>query len=135
MSKFDCVLRLLLGGAGRTVRVTRTDVAQSRCKCQDATTRKRAKGRAAGAQRRATHRPLELVARVLPLALDLDGRAVGDNLLHGHAGELVEGVELLPHQALFVKVGVDDLPRGVVPPLVIAGDVAVVVGCSGEGEG
>jgi hypothetical protein len=79
--------------------------------------------------RKEIYRPLQLIARVLSFALDLHRLAVGNNLLHGHTRKLVERVELLPHETLLVEVGVDDLPGGVVPPLVISGDVDFLLGC------
>ena len=47
---------------------------------------------------------------VLGLWLYNKGTILVDNLLHVAADELIEGVQLLPHQALLIKEGGDDCP-------------------------
>lgn len=60
---------------------------------------------------RLLHLVVHLHARhVLALRLDRDQLALVHNLLERGVDEVVEGVQLLPHQALLLKVGRDDGP-------------------------
>lgn len=56
---------------------------------------------------------------VLRLGADLDVGGLVDNLLHGVLDELVEGVELLAHEALLLEVGGDDGPGVVLRDLLL----------------
>ena len=51
-----------------------------------------------------SHRILHLPRGVLGLSLQVDGGGVLHDPLDGHLDELVEGVQLLSHQTLLVKV-------------------------------
>lgn len=51
-----------------------------------------------------------LTCVVLYFALQFDWRGIFDDSLDVHLDELIEGVQLLPHQALFIEVGRDDHP-------------------------
>jgi hypothetical protein len=47
---------------------------------------------------------------VLRLWFDDELAILIDNLLHVGVNELIEGVQLLPHQALLLEEGADDCP-------------------------
>lgn len=55
---------------------------------------------------------------MLGLGLQIDGRRVFDDALHGHLDELIETVELLAHQTFFVEIRIDDDPAGFLPDFV-----------------
>jgi len=65
-----------------------------------------------------SRRGFHLAGCVLCLRLKLDGRGILHDALHRHLNELIETVQLLPHQALLVEVGVDHDPAGLLPQLV-----------------
>ena len=57
----------------------------------------------------------DLIGVVLCLRLNCDAGTVADHLLDGDLNELVEGIELLAHEALLDKVRVDHEPARGLP--------------------
>lgn len=59
------------------------------------------------------HRLLHLSGGVLSFSLEVDGWSVFHDPLHRHLNELVEGVQLLADQTLFIKVGAKRQQRAI----------------------
>ena len=70
----------------------------------------------------------DFVCMMLLDRLQLNGCTVADNLLNGDLNELVERIELLPHESLLDEVCVDDEPAGGLPLGGREGLLEVVVG-------